>query len=287
MSTEDDICLWCQDSLAQHGLVIELTTEDFKQMFKHDASCKIIHYACFKDYQKKRAKDSAENEQNRTTEPTERSSSSLDGPLWLRTLFAVLSTEAAEIRLAAPAWPLPVPDLPYICEFQLQIAAPAWPGPELYHSHLCVLPSRRRAVVRPSGPEHYFRNNSASVPRAHLRSQQPYEMQFFHPALPSQPFSQPVVHADRSMPPFYNRFVPYTHPQCYFNGNPTPMIENQIYFQGQSRPSYCIPRHVSPTGTYSSYSVATHSHSVAGYQSVYQERTQCHWSAQPHNRMFA
>jgi len=81
MSAEEDMCLWCQDSLAQHGPVIELTSEAFKQMFKHDASCKIIHYSCLKDYLKKRAKDSAENEQKQATEPIERSSSSLDGPL--------------------------------------------------------------------------------------------------------------------------------------------------------------------------------------------------------------
>lgn len=289
MSTEDDICLWCQDSLAQHGLVIELTTEDFKQMFKHDASCKIIHYACFKDYQKKRARDSAENEQQRATEPTERSSSSLDGPLWLRTLFAVLIREAAEIRLASPAWRLPVPDLPYICEFQLQIAGPAWPGPELYHPHLRVF-STRRALVRPSGPVvrqsgRYFRRSSATYPRAYARSHQPHEVQFI--AIPSPPLSQPVAQANRAVPPLYDRLVPYAHNQGYFNGNPTPMFENQVYFQGQLRPNNCIPRHVSPAGTCSRYSVVTHSQRIAGYQSVYQQRTQCHWRAQSHSRMFA
>jgi len=288
MSTEDDICLWCQDSLAQHGLVIELTTEDFKQMFKHDASCKIIHYACFKDYQKKLAKDSAENEQKRAPEPTEPTSSSVDGPLWLRTLFAVLSTdtEAAGIRLPATAWPVPVPDLPYICEFQLQIAAPAWLGPELYHPHLFVLPSRR-AIIRSSMPENYFRNNPIPFPRTHVRSQQPYEMQFLQPPLPTQRLSQPVVPSDRVLPPVYNRFSPYTHTQCYFHGNSTSMTENPIYFQGPPQPSTCIPPRVNPEATYSSYAIATHFQSIAGYQSVYHERTHSYWAPQSQNNMFA
>jgi len=285
MSTEEDICLWCQESLAQHGLVIELTAEDFKQMFKHDATCKKIHYACFKDYQKKRAKDSAENEQKRATEPTEPSSSTLDGPSWLRTLFPVSGTASAEIR---SAWYLPVLDLLYICEFQVQIAARAWPGHELYHPHLCVL-STRRALVRPSGPAvrpsgRYFRRSSATFPRAHTRSHHPHEVQFL--AIPSQPLSQPVAQADRAMPSLYNRFVPYANNQGYFNDTPSTMIENHLYFQGQPRPNNCIPSQVNPPGTYSRYSAVTHSQRIAGYQPVYQQRTQYHLRAQSHNRIF-
>jgi len=309
MSTEDDICLWCQDSLTQHGLVIELTTEDFKQMFKHDANCKIIHYACFKDYQKKRAKDEAENEQKRTTERPERPTRSLNARLWLRTLLAVQRTlsavlrrrQGAETRLAVPAWPLAIPSLPYICELQFQISAPARTGFELYHPGLCVLPIRR-AVVGPSIPEQYFRSNPVPIPRAHIRFQQPYEMQYIHPpSFPCQPLSQPLVQSDRGMPPVYNnrftpdrrmppvynnrfahdrgmspvyhnRFVPSNHSQRYFHNNSTLMTENQVYIQEQPLSSRCLPRQLSQARMYSSYSVATHQR-IAGYQSVYQERT--------------
>jgi len=288
MSTEDDICLWCQDSLAEHGLVIELTTEDFKQMFKHDASCKIIHYACFKDYQKKRAKDSLENEQKRASEQTERPSLPPDRSRWFRVLFAALSNQTAEIRLAAPAWPGPLPDLPYFCALQVHIASPVWQGPEIYHPYLCSLP-RGRTMFRPMGPEHYFLDNSPSSIRAPVPFPQQFEMPMSQPSFQPRLSSQPLVQPDRILPPHvYNRFTPYTDSQCYFSGNSHQMAENSMYFPEQQGlpPNTCNPRQLSPAGTYNSYSAVTHTRSIPGYQSVYQERTQCHWSAQSHNSIF-
>jgi len=293
MSTEDDICLWCQDSLAQHGLVIELTTEDFKQMFKHDASCKIIHYDCFKDYQKKRAKDSLENEQKRASEQEHRStqndrSSPIDRARWLRVLFAALSNQSAEIRLVAPTWPGSAQDLHYIWALQLQISAPVWQESELCPPYFYSSP-RGRTMVRLVEPQQYFRGNPPPFPRASVRYPQQLEMPMSHPLYHSQPLRQPRVQSDRAIPTMYSRFVPYTDSQGYFSGNPTHIPENSMYsheWQGLP-PRTCVPSQLSLAGTYNIYSTLTHTRSVAGYQSVYQECTQCHWTAHTHNGMFA
>jgi len=290
MSTEDDICLWCQDSLAEHGLVIELTTEDFKQMFKHDASCKIIHYACFKDYQKKRAKDSSENEQKRASEQTERMSSPPDRSRWFRiwrVLFAALNNQSAEIRLAAPAWPGPLPDFPYFCALQVHIASPIWPEFDTYRPHLLSLP-RGRTMFRPVAPEHYFHNNPPPSLRASVPFQQQYQMPISQPSFQPQPSRLPQVHSHRDLPPHMcNRFTPQNDFPYYFSANSNPMMENSIYYPDQlGIPPNCDPRQLSQTGMYNRYSAVRHSRSYPGYQSVYEEHTQCHWSAQSHNRMY-
>lgn len=243
MSTEDDICLWCQDSLSAQGLVIELSSEDFKEMFKYDCSCKIIHYDCYQDYKKKQAKDDLENEQQRASEHTEptpidRSTQNERS----RVLFAVL--------LADPMRSISVS--------RLQIVAAVWRDSDRYYY---LLP-RVRTMVRPVEPQENFYRSSPRFARAPVRYPQEFEM---------------------SMP-----YPPY-QPQGYFPGNPSTMPEHHIYsreYQGIP-PRTCIPNQFSPAGTYNMYSTTTHTRSIAGYQSGYQECTQRHWTAQSHNEMFA
>jgi len=270
MSTEDDICLWCQDSLAEHGLVIELTAEDFKEMFKHDASCKIIHYACFKDYQKKRAKDSLENEQNRASEQTERTSSPPDRSRWFRigrVLFTALSNRSAEMRLASLAWPGPLPDFPYNCTLQVHITARIWPEFDTYYPNLLSSP-RGRTMFRPVGPEYYFHENPLPFLRAPVPFQEQYQMPISQPSFQPQPSRLPQFQSHRDFPPhMFNRFTSQNDSPYYFSVNSPPMMENSIYFPDQLDipPNMCDPRQVSPTGIYNTYSAVTYSRSYPRY----------------------
>jgi len=288
MSTEDDICLWCQDSLSAHGLVIELTTEDFKEMFKHDARCKIIHYGCFKDYQKKRAKDALENEQKRASEHTEHRparndrSTPIDRSRLLRVLFAVLRNQTTEIRLVAPTWLGSVQDLQYIWALQLHIAAALWQESESCPPYFYLLPRV------PAIPHEYLHHSSPRFPRAPARFPQEFEMSMLYPSYQQQTIRQPLVQSHRTFAPIYSRFVPYADSHGYFPGNPTPIPENHMYsheWQGIP-PGTCVPIQLSPAETYNMYSTLTHTRSNAGYQSVYHECTQCHWTAQSHHGMF-
>jgi len=248
MSTEDDICLWCQDSFSAHGgLVIELTTEDFKEMFKHDASCKIIHYNCFKDYERKRVKDDLKNEQPQASEHTEHpsipleNSSPIHGSRRFRVLFAVVIAR--------------------------------WP---------------RAVQVLTAEPHEYIHRSSSLFPRAPMRFPQEFEMSVPYPPYQPQPLRQPLVQSGRSFPPMYSRFLPYDDYQGYFPGNPTQIPGNDMHshvWEGIP-PRTCIPSRWSPAGTCNIHSTITHTRSLAGYQSLYQECTQSHWTSQLHNRMF-
>jgi len=215
MSTEDDICLWCQDSFSAHGgLVIELTTEDFKEMFKHDASCKIIHYNCFKDYQRKRAKDALKNEQPQASEHTEHPSIPLEGssPIHssrrFRVLFAALRNQTAVIQLVVARWPRAVQALPYICVLQLQIGAPVWQEFESCPPDFYSLP-RVRTMVRTAEPHEYIHRSSPLFPRAPMQFSQEFERSVPYPPYQPQPLRQPLVQSGRSFPPMYSRFLPY------------------------------------------------------------------------------
>jgi len=281
MSTEDDICLWCQDSLSAQGLVIELTTEDFKEMFKYDASCKIIHYDCFQDYKEKRAKDDLENEQIRASEHTE--PTPIERPTHIdrsRVLFAVLSDQTDDILLVGPTWSISVS--------QFQIAAAVWRNSESYPRYFYLLP-RVRTMVRPVERQENLYRRSRRFPRAPVRYPQEIEMSMPYPPYQPQPLRQPLVQPNRTFPPMYSRFVPYADSQGYFPGNAPAIPEHHMYsheYQGIP-PRTCIPNQFSPAETYNMYSTTTHTRSIAGYQSGYQECTQRHWTAQSHNEMFA
>jgi len=294
MSIENEICLWCQDSLKGQGPVMELTTEDFKLMFKHDATCKIIHCACFRDYQEKRAKEVSDDEQKRSHGQSDTDSDlrpgphpgRLEHPHWWRILIAALSNQHSTVRLGIRGLPRNTTN---------------W----LEQSQLCNL-NRGQAMARRVGMEQYYQSNSPSFPRAppiHSPQTLTMPMQYSRRSVAPQPSPRPpapptpVQYSRRqegwlfqprgaplqSAPTFHNRFAPYNNPQGCFSGplNSAHMAETHSHFQVQQNLcpiTYALPQQ--STGTYWSYSVVTHTHNGAGFQSVYQERMQCRWSTQ-------
>jgi len=288
MSIENEICLWCQDSLKGQGPVMELTTDDFKLMFKHDATCKIIHCACYRDYQEKRAKEISDDEQKRAHGPSDPESNQRPGPYtgrlerphWWRILIAALSNQHTTVRLGIRGIPMTTAN---------------W----LERAQLCNV-NPGQAMARREGMVQYYHSNSLSFPRA-PQIQPPQTltmpMQWSHrPLQPqlSQHTSAPVQFSRQhegwllpprgtvfqSTPTFHNRFVPYNNPQACFSGplDSLPLGDSSSHFQVQQNIypiAYALP--LQATGTYWSYSVVAHTHNSAGLQSVYQERLQCHW----------
>jgi len=291
MSIENEICLWCQDSLKGQGPVMELTTEDFKVMFKHDATCKIIHCACFQDYQEKRAKEVSDDEQKRSHGQSDSDSDQrpgphpgrLERPQWWRILIDALSNQHTTVRLGIRGLPRTTTN---------------WLEPP----QLCNL-NRGQGMARRVGVEQYYQSNSPSFPRAPpiqppqtLTMPMQYSRRSLAPQPPQRP-AAPVQFSRRhegwlfqprgallqSTPTFHSRFAPYNNPQGCFSGplNSSPLAETHSHFQVQQNLypiTYALPQQ--STGTYWSYSVVTHTQSSAGFQSVYQERMQCHWSTQ-------
>jgi len=146
MPVENEICLWCQDALTGHGPVIELTTDDFKLIFKHDAKCKKIHRKCLSDYQYKRAKNMSEDEQKREHGLSEPEFNERTGhliirvsPLWFRNLIAVLNIRNASVHLGIRG-----------VVHTNQIAF--WTE----HSRYCT-PNQRQTIARPIGIEQHYR----------------------------------------------------------------------------------------------------------------------------------
>jgi len=292
MSIENEICLWCQDSLKGQGPVMELTTEDFKLMFKHDATCKIIHCACYQDYQEKRAKEVSDDEQKRAHGQADSDLNQrpgphpgrLERPHWWRILIAALSNQhTTTVRLGIRGIPRTTTN---------------WLEP----SQLCNL-NRGQAMARRVGMEQYYQSNSPSFPRAPpIQPPQTLTMpmQYTRRSVPPQPTQRPVAPVQfsrrhegwllqprgtllQSTPTFHNRFAPYNNPQgCFtppFNSGQMAETHNHFHLQQSLLPiTYALPQQAA--GTYWSYSVVTHTHNSAGYQSVYQERMQCHWSTQ-------
>jgi len=293
MSIENEICLWCQDSLKGQGPVMELTTDDFKLMFKHDATSKIIHCACYRDYQEKRAKEISDDEQKSAHGQSDPVSDQRRGPRtgrierphWWRILIAALSNQHTTVRLGIRGVPR---------------TTASW----LERAQLCNVNPRQAipAMARQESMEQYYHSNSLYLPRA-------------SPIQPPQTMSVPVMWSRRSIPPqpshlpsapvqisrphegwlvppqgqrtvfqstqaFRNRFAPFNNPQGCFLGplDSRQMADATSHFQVQQNLypiAYTLPQQA--TGTYWSYSVVSHTHNSAGLQSVYQERIQCRW----------
>jgi len=292
MSSENDICLWCQDSLEGQGAVMKLTTEEFKLMFKHDAACKMIHHACYQDYQEKRAKEISDDEQKRAngqSDPDldrrpEPNPGRLERPHWWRILIAALSNQH-DVHLGIQAMPRTTTN---------------WLEP----SELCNI-NRGQAMAQQVGMELYYQSNTPSFPRA-------------GPIQPSQTLTMPMRYSSRSLPPqptqhpsapvqylrphegwllqpqgaqlqsaptLHNRFALYNNHQGCFSGplNSSHLADtlNHLPVQQNLYPvTYALPQQCS--ATYWSYSV-THTYNSAIYQSVHQERMQCHWLTQSPN----
>jgi len=259
MSIENEICLWCQDSLKGWGPVMELTTEDFKLMFKHDATCKIIHCACFHDYQEKRDKEAADEEQKRSQGQSEPDLDQRPGqhtgnherPHWWRILIAALSNQHSSDRgmRGIPRINSNWLDTPDISDLD-------W--------------GQAMAMARLVGMEHYYQRMAPSL---HTGPPIPFQtlpvpIQYSQRSLPPQPTQHlpaPVQYVRRyedwsfpprrttlqSAPTFHNRFTPHTHPERCINGpfNSRQMTQTRNHFQPNLTPmAYALPQH--PTGTY-------------------------------------
>jgi len=293
MDSENEICLWCQDSLSGQGPVIELTTDVFKLMFKHDASCKIIHWACFQDYQQKRANELTNNEQMQANDQSDYLdqragllTSGIEPTHWMRILFQYARPSSSQV----------------VGVRRVYSTTTIWPEP----SQLCTL-NRGRTMV---GMEQYHPNSMPSYPRGGAPPPQTFPMQqtqfsrrslpppqpLHHPSIGHAQFSrqpplQPLHHSPTIpahfspqpyMPPsfqprgapsaltFHNRFAPYPHPQGYYTGAINHVAEPQRHFHVQRNmyPSvYTITCQSSSTGAYTrSVSVITHTHSSRGFE---------------------
>jgi len=261
MSVENEICLWCQDTLKGWGPVMELTTEDFKLMFKHDATCKIIHCACYHDYQEKLNKEAADEEQKRSqgqSEPDldQRSGSHTgyhERPHWWRILIAALSNQHLSERgmRRIPRINSNWLDTPYISDLD-------W--------------GQAMAMARLMGMEHYYQRMAPSlrtVPPVPFQTF-PVPMQYSQRYLPpqhTQRLPAPVQYVRRdedwsfpprrttlqSSPTFHNRFTPHTNRERCIDGpfNSRQMTQtHNNYHQNLTPMAYALRQH--PTGTYRS-----------------------------------
>jgi len=288
MSLENEICLWCQDALTGHGPVIELTTDDFKNMFKHDAKCKKIHRKCLSDYQYKRAKSMSEDEQKREHGFSEPEFNQRTGhfiirvsPWWFRNFIAVLSIRNASVHVGIQR----VTHTSHVA---------FWPE----HSRYCTS-NQRRTIARPIGIEQHYHNTTPifwrpvvpahqtlptrwTIPRQtstlQFRHQQSTPIQFRRPSFPpsTEQLFQNQVNSLQPTWGYYDRISPYTSTPGYFFTGFVDRVGNNIYVQMQpiihSNP-YAFYHQPSSPRNHRTYSEVNQTQNRSGYRSVYQEHT--------------
>jgi len=310
MSGEDEICLWCQDALAGHGPVIELTTNDFKYMFKHDAKCKKIHRDCFLDYQQKRAKNISEDEQKRAHGLSEPVFNHITGhiiirvhPAWFRDIIEVLSFRNATVHLGIRRFSSETSvfrERHHYCTSHRRqpIQGSNGMGRQYNRSNTAVfrrtppqMHQTNTAVFRRTHPQMHqtlptpMQYSRQPSPPHFTRNPSPMHVQFQRQTL--QPSTEQLYQAQGTRPQptqaFQNRFSPYTSPQGYFNGhaaNPGQIAGNNNYIpERQNIYSHPHPFHHNPNmfGTWRRYSLFTQSHNRPGHPSVFQEHMHCQW----------
>lgn len=272
MYSDNDICLWCQDSLSgPGGPVMELTTEEFKLMFKHDATCKIIHRACHLDYQQKRANQQTDEPMQTAEQPDP-----LDQrPERIRVrLQYVRYQQNIRVRMRRVQSTTTI----WMPEFCTSNRGPTMQ--EFYNHNSGTVPSFPRITV-PASRTFPFASqlsqpvNAGYVPFPRALSPEPLHLaptvpvQFApRPFLPSfEPIGPPLQLA----PSLHNRFVPYSNSLGYFTAplNANHVAENQRHFHVQQngyRCGYTVTSQSSSIGySRGGVSVVTHTHSRAGY----------------------
>jgi len=274
---ENEICLWCQDSLSDERPVIELTTEDFKLVFKHDATCKKIHWACFQDYQQKRANHLPEHGRAQANEhefQDQRSGAHIrvrEPRLFVRFLLHYFGPANQNIHIgmrnvqSTTIWS----NLPSIARTYVQMSQTFPVSTQFAHQSISAQPLQHPT----NAPAHFSRAMQAQhlhhlpVLPTNFSSQSlhPFVPLFLPQGVPLQSTInlQNTFNLQNSFTPYANVNFPGSIGTTHMGGNHRPVqVQRNVYPNVHS-----LTCQASSAGTYGSgVSVVTHTYSSAVYQ---------------------